>query len=231
MSFKFSQGFCKTRAKRQDCIGVDGTDIAINANNITRTAGDFVTAGFKIGDKVYVKGAANAGNNIAAEVIAVSDTVLTFADGTFPVAEAVGNKITIYTSRGGSFADQFNGGTLTFFNGTKPVNADADKGGATALVTFSNLWFDESTYDGVNEYVTMDLKNAPITANAIATGTATWGRLTAKGNERDSASTVAIRGDGSVGGVGSDIAVATTALVLGEPHNLSGLQVRFRISY
>lgn len=104
------------------------------------------------------------------------------------------------------------GGTLTFYSGTQPANAD------TAVTTQTAL--------GSITFATADYSSSAAGATALAaskactpgaTGTVTWCRWT-KGTHVI---------DGSVGTTGADFIVATTSFVSGTPVNLTGATLTF----
>jgi hypothetical protein len=231
MALSFSQGALEAMLERMSVVGVCGTDIALvigTDDTITRTAADFVSEGFVAGMQVYVFGATDTDDNITATRIkTVAAGTLTF-DGTgiFTTGEAASAKITVVAAKGGCFANLFNGGKITYYNGTKPANADAAKGGATAIFEFDNLQFDAAaTWDSAEKEASIDLTES-ITDTAAADGTVAWFRMTASGENRDDASSTAIRVDGTLGSSG-DIVVAQTAVTSGDPETLNAMVFKY----
>lgn len=218
----------KARAGRQDIRAVVGTDIEIQANAIVRAAADFVSEGFKVGDKVYVKGAANSGNNKSAIVTAVAAGMLSFADATFPVSEAAGTKISIIACDGGSLRNLLNGGTLRIYNGIRPATASDDKAGCTALMAIQGVTFGDPVYNA-DGYAEISAQALPITGNPSANGLASWARFTKHGDEPESQSTDAVRFDGTVGVGSGDVRVSTTTFTVGTPQVVSSFTIKVPI--
>lgn len=230
MTIRRSQGLCKALAERQDIVGVIGTDIALvdggaGADTITRTAADFVTAGFVAGMTVHIRGSAS-NDAVEAVIQTVAADTLTLLTGELAAGEAAGSSVCIIASNGGSIADIFSGGKVTYFNGTQPASADDSKGGATAIFEYEPIRFDDAVYDSDNDLYYIDLL-ASLSDTALADGTITWFRCTAPGENRDDASTTAVRFDGSIGASG-DIVVADTSITTGDPDTLT--KYRFKIA-
>ena len=117
----------------------------------------------------------------------------------------------------GSLKATFDDGFITIYAGTVPANADADLGGATALVTYSDGGAAPAGGTG------LDLATAGAVAGAIskepgqvwegtavATDTATFFRYREL-VDAGGASTTAIRIQGTVGGGGADLFVTSTS--------------------
>ena len=77
---------------------LSGVNLAVDATakTVTRASGDFVAAGFQVGQSVTMAGFTNAGNNSTQTITAVTATVLTFggAAGLVTEAAAAGRTIT-----------------------------------------------------------------------------------------------------------------------------------------
>jgi len=193
---------------------------------ITQTAAGFVTAGFIAGMNVNIFGStSNDAVTAIIQTVAAGTLTLTDGGGDLAATEAAGATIAIVAADGGSFVNLFSGGKITFFNGTQPASADDSKGGATALLEFEPLRFDDATYDSDNDLYYIDLLSS-LSDNALADGTCTWFRCTAPGENRDDASTTAIRFDGSIGSSG-DIVLAETTLTTGDPDTLTQFKIKY----
>ncbi len=92
---------------------IDFADLGATGT-LTRSAGNWTTDGFAIGDRVTVRGAANAANNVtSAEVTAVTSTVLTLNIATLTAESASSGVIRVFSQSyctigltGGSYPDQ-----------------------------------------------------------------------------------------------------------------------------
>jgi hypothetical protein len=103
-------------------------------------------------------------------------------------------------------------GTMTFYSGTQPANADTAVTTQTAL---GSLTFAVADYSSAATGVAV--LAAAKSCTPVATGTATWARWTR--------GTYTI--DGSVGTTGADFIVATTSFVTATPVNLTGASLTF----
>jgi hypothetical protein len=230
MAIKYSQGYVEAMLEKQSLAEVFGTDIALvdggtGSDTITRTAADFLTAGFAPGDDIFVRNATDSDDDI--DGVTCSDVVagtITLPTGTWTTGEAAGATIFICAARGGGVKELLNGGKVTVFSGTRPSSASDAPTGATALIEFDDLIFADASWDGTNNYAYIDL-SASITAAAIATGVGTWFRCTGKNENRDGASTTAIRFDGLVGTSG-DMQVSTTSYTLGVNATLDQMKIK-----
>jgi hypothetical protein len=114
---------------------------------------------------------------------------------------------------------------INIYSGTRPDSPDAAHsqtllatisidGGATALT------FEASPTDGVLEKGAGNWKEDA----AIATGTASWFRLYADGDNPASASSTAKRIDGTVGTTNADLNLSSTAITIGAPITVTAAQ-------
>ncbi|OQA30139.1 MAG: hypothetical protein BWY57_03023 [Betaproteobacteria bacterium ADurb.Bin341] len=103
-----------------------------------------------------------------------------------------------------SALDHLNGATATLaiYTGSQPASAD-DAASGTLLVTISDVYFGTVT----NGAIALDSGMGPYQANAVATGTAGWGRLTISDG-----SVV----DGSVATSGAQFNISSTSIASGD---------------
>lgn len=120
------------------------------------------------------------------------------------------------------FREIFDLGFVKIYSGTVPATADAALGGATLLCTVSinstgtGLEFAATASGGV---LAKDSGDTWSGTNA-ATGTASFYRLVAVGDDGTSSSTQA-RVQGTIGTGGSDMNVGSTTLTSGQPFTLN----------
>lgn len=113
---------------------------------------------------------------------------------------------------------------LRIFSGPEPLTADAALAGETLLVTIQVNGGGGMQFAFANEGTIMKDINQSWLGNVIATGTPTYYRLcpTSDGN---TASTTAVRVQGSVGATG-DLKLGTTTLATGNPQSIDFYQLR-----
>lgn len=241
MAVKYSQALCKalldkqlvkiveaTATANEDISLVDGgagEDTIIGGSSV-----NFLTAGFKKGDAIYVrKATASADNITAVQCTAVTATTINLPTGTWTTGEANSAALLVMAADGGSYKNLFNNMNVTIFSGTQPDDPDeasTQKGAATALITYSGFAFGDATYNTTDEQGEVDILSA-ISANAANTGTGAWFRIwmgipgTDESAGRDAASTTAIRVDGSVGITTGDLRLVSTAFTSGQPQTLN----------
>jgi|GEM_PF-2470755 len=230
----YSQGYCQAAMARQDLIIHGSANISLNANgdspdtivSSNTVVTDFLALGFCPGDKIYIKGALNAANDVAAVCTAVTQTTITLPPGTFAEAQAEGTATTyICATKGGSTKDILQGGTLTVFKSTKRATPDAASSESDVLITFNDVVFGDVAWDPVDKYAYIDLL-AAVNSVASAGGTGIWWCLSAKGEDIHSASTSAVRIDGTLGWNG-DLYAPVTNIVSGAPQAISSFKLRF----
>lgn len=115
----------------------------------------------------------------------------------------------------GSLKSIFDDGYIRIYSGTVPADADAALGGATELVTYSDNGASEGAGNGLD--LAASAAGGAISKAAAqvwkgtagATGTASFFRYEQTG-DGGGASTTAIRIQGTVGGAGADLFVAST---------------------
>jgi len=234
MSLSYSQGYCQASLARQDMIIHGSAVIALNENGaaadtiVSSDTGvtDFVSLGFCPGDKIYIKGATNPANDVAAVCTDVTATTITLPAGTLTESQAEGAATTyICATKGGSTKDIMQGGSLVVFKSTKRATPDAVASASDVLVMFTDVVFGEVAWDATNKYAYVDLL-ASLAATASASGTAIWFCLVEKGGDAYSASTSAIRLDGTVGTLG-DLRTAVTTITGEAPQAVSSFKLKF----
>ena len=208
---------------------VTGTDIAAvdgsgGDDTITRTAADFVTAGFIINDRIIVQGF--TGGNVTGggpyTLTGVAAATLTMATASLVASDAAGEAVTITILLGGSLRDIFRAGVLKIYTGTQPTTADYAATG-TLLVTItrsSGTVTPGSAANGLNLDTTLTGVIAKISADvwsgvAVATGTAGWFRLYANATDADAISTTLPRLDGSIATSGAQLNMSSTSITSG----------------
>lgn len=121
---------------------------------------------------------------------------------------------------GDSLKSLLDGGEIRFYAGTVPANADAAIGGATLLCTIKNggsgINFASAAAGGVLQKASGETWGG----TNVASGTATFYRHV-KSDDDGSASTTAVRLQGSLGLAGADINLTSVALVSGAPQTLN----------
>jgi hypothetical protein len=234
MTVSYSQGFCQAYASLKEIsIAKSATVLALvngGASPDTITSNNtgtlnFLTLGFRSGDKIYVLNATDPADDIeAVECTNVVAGTITLPTGTFAAGQAAGAKLFIMASKGGSFVDLMQGGTLHWFKSTKPATADAVASSSDLVASFPDVKFGAVAWDSVNKYAYVDLL-AALTTNGSADGTALWYRFVAYGEEAYAASTSAIRIDGSIGSSG-DLVTANASVTNGAPLAVSSFKFR-----
>lgn len=234
MTVSYSQGFCQKYATQREIVIADNASIlalvdgGANADTIyssnTSTI-NFLTLGFCAGDKIYVLNATDSNDDIAGVVCsAVTADTITLPTGTWTTGQAEGSQLYICASKGGSFVDLMQMGTLYWFKSTKPATADAVASAGDLVATFANVVFGDVAWDATNKYAYVDLLSA-LTTNGSADGTALWYRFVAYGDEAYAASTTAVRIDGSIGASG-DLVTANASVTNGAPLAVSSFKFR-----
>ena len=113
---------------------------------------------------------------------------------------------------------------LRIFSGPEPLTADAALADETLLVTIQVNGGGGMQFAFANEGTIMKDINQSWLGNVIATGTPTYYRLCPM-NDDNTASTTAVRVQGSVGATG-DLKLGTTTLATGNPQSIDFYQLR-----
>lgn len=225
MTVKKSQGFCQAQLDRRlvkiaqgNVIAlVDGgsNDDSITSSNIATV--DFVALGFKAGDKIYVVNATDSNDDITAvKCTAVTQDTITLPTGTFSTGQAAGSTtLAILAADGGSAADLMNDSTIYVLKSAQSATPDDAASSSDVVTTFSNVTYGESSWNSTDKKAKLELL-ATLSANAAQAGTVLWFRQVAKGHEAWTASTTAIRLDGTVSPTG-DLQISNTTVALGAP--------------
>ena len=249
MAISYSTGLAKALLARQTAAYISRTDISATDNGsgedyIATAAGDFIAAGFRLNMPVWISGFTAAGDNITATVItALTATQMSFLSGTLTATEAAGNQVSVFAPDGGSWANLFNGGSITYFgNAASSRPRDAVSGlisadaavpytyagvsyPSTKLIQFDDIKMSPTpVYDSVRGMWYVDLAES-IVSSYVASGVCTWYRVSAAQHVaiQLSASTDAIRFDGTIGTASPfDIVMsAGTTVASGSPGSVS----------
>jgi len=228
MALRISQGAAMNMVGSRLLVYENSTDFALvsggaSADTITRSTGDFTTL-FKEGDMLYVMGATDTDDDIAALITDVAALTITLNVGDFTTGQSSGTEVTLAVARCGSIPNIFNGGTLYIYNGTRPTAAADDIGAASQLVSFTNLQFGDATWDATESKAYVEATG--LSAVVGASGTATWGRLVAPGDNATGSSTTAKRLDVSVGINTGDFQMKAVALNTGETITVSSWKIQ-----
>ena len=113
---------------------------------------------------------------------------------------------------------------LRIFSGPEPLTADAALADETLLVTIQVNGGGGMQFAFANEGTIMKDIDQSWLGNVIATGTPTYYRLCPMSDD-DTASTTAVRVQGSVGATG-DLKLGTTTLATGNPQSIDFYQLR-----
>ena len=113
---------------------------------------------------------------------------------------------------------------LRIFSGPEPLTADAALADETLLVTIQVNGGGGMRFAFANEGTIMKDIDQSWLGNVIATGTPTYYRLCPM-NDDNTASTTAVRVQGSVGATG-DLKLGTTTLATGNPQSIDFYQLR-----
>jgi len=240
MAVKYSETLCKALCDKQSVKMTKATATANEGISLVDggagedtvvggSAVNFLTAGFKSGDSIYILGAtASADNIIAVQCTAVTATQINLPTGTFTTGEAGSTSLIVLAADGGSYKNILNGMYVTIFSGTQPDDPDkasTQKGTATPLITYGPFAFGTASYNATDDRAEVDITTA-VSANAASTGTASWfrlwvGALADAATIRDAENSTSIRIDGSVGITMGDLRLVSTAFTSGQPQTLN----------
>lgn len=232
MALRYSQGFSMANAGQIGTKGEIGTDFALvsggaSADTIVRTSGDF-TAKFKMGDMLRILGATDSADDVETPIVSVAALTITLGTGIFTTGEAAGATIALVASDSGVSSDVYNGGSLVLYTGTRATKASDTIGTAAELAEFTDIVFSEAVWDTTNERVYIQATG--LSATATASGTATWARLTALGDNATGDSTTAKRIDFSVGVSTGDIQLKSTTINTNDPIAISAFKLTLSLS-
>lgn len=248
MSWNFSTGFKDEYLDRDTTFGtvvnVTGSTVTFTATDIVDSASGLAT--ILVDDWVTVVVAGTAGNvNVKAKCLTSAAGTLTFAAGTFTV-DAAGAPACLVVTKGGSFKELMQNGSLYLYNGTRPTSADlVENGTLLAKITADgNAFAFDAALNGLNfgQLASSIIKRGldPATGatevwqgDGIAAGTATWGRWHAN-DGATGASTTEVRMDGNVTTTsGGDIVMSSGRdIVVGVPAVVSDVNFGlFSIAY
>lgn len=243
MAFKYSQTLLKAVLGKQDLKIVEAsasanmdislTDGGAGADSIDGgSAIDFIAAGFKKGDSVYILKATDTNDNIQGVAItAVTATKITLSTGVFTTGESSSTAVIVLAADGGSIKNLLNNCNLTVFSGTQPDSPDessTQKGAASALITYYNFFFGTAIWNSTDAQAELPLAEN-VGADADNTGTGSWCRVwygssSDAAANRDAVDTTKLRMDGSVGVTVGDYRVVTTDFEAGQPQTMNNFK-------
>jgi hypothetical protein len=197
-------------------------DNGASEDQITDSENRFLTAGFKVGDKITTTGSTTAGNDISEIVLtAVAQGALSFATGVLAASEAFLAGTIVTGSNGGSWKSLLDNGIIHVYSGTQPASADdAETGTLLLKLTVASGAFVAGSPDNglslrqIISGVMVKDDGEVWSGVGLATGTAGWFRYYAN-DYVTGASNNAIRFDGTVGTSGAQLILTSTNIVLG----------------
>ncbi len=212
-----------------------------SADSITDSGNGFITADFAPGDKLFLQGATTSANDAAisgVRIVTVAAGTITFATGTVDTAEAVPAGGVLAVAKGGSLKDVLKDGVLKIYSGSQPANADTAAAGTLLItVTVANGAWVAAAFDNGLEFENDPLsgeieKNSEVWSGlGLADGTAGWFRFYGNATDGGTASTTLPRIDGSVGTSGSDLVMASTAIVTGRTYTIDSFKITLPAYY
>ena len=224
MSFRISTGF------RNSVLGnasLKGTALAYVDNGaiedqITDSENRFLTAGFKVGDKITTINSNTGGNDVSEIVLTgVAQGALSFATGVLAASEAFAAGTIITGNNGGSWKSLLDNGIIHVYSGSQPASADdAETGTLLLKLTVASGAFVAGSPDNglsLRQIISgvMSKDDGEVWSGVgLATGTAGWFRYY-DNKYITGASTNAIRFDGTVGTSGAQLILTSTNIVLG----------------
>lgn len=243
MALSYSTGAKKARAGKQALPHalLRGTTIAFvdggsGEDTITDSGNGFVTAGFRVGDKIRILTASGTNDKAAGVVCtAVAAGVLNFATATF-TAEGAGQQVVLAAAKGGSIKDLFDFGVIRLYSGPRPSSADAaETGTLLAVITSDGGAFTGGALanglrfsaDAVDDYIEKLAAQTWKTLSCDASGTVLWGRIYDNAYTLG-ASTSAVRADFGVGVSGTEMTGSPTTLTAGKPTSVDTFKVTVR---
>lgn len=238
MALKLSTGAANammgTQASITALIVTDSTIAFESPSTITDSGNGFVTAGFKVGQKILCKGSSQSGNNSVLRTIAtVAAGTITVVETDITTATAAANTA-IAQCKGTGFADLFLNGVLRIFSGSAPATADAAETG-TLLAEITN---NGDAFTSGQDAAGLRFSTATAGVVGIAsgqvwkdnscdnTGTAGYFRLYANTVVTGS-STSAIRAQGTCGTSGADMNMSSTSITQAAPLTIDSAAFTF----
>lgn len=216
-----------------DIALVDG---AGSDDTITQVAAEFVTAGFKIGDKLYMAGTA-ANDAVSPTLTGVAAGTLSFATASLVSSEGAANVIALASGKGGSLADILQNGYMMIYSGSQPATADTAYAGTELIkITVSSGAFVAGTETNGLEFTTSAdgeiEKSAEVWSGVgLTAGTAGWFRFYANATDAGGLSTALPRIDGSVGTSGADLNMSSTTIALGATYTIDSFKFTMPYQY
>lgn len=205
-------------------------------DTITDSGSGFVTAGFKVGDTLYMAGTA-ANDAVTPTLTGVAAGTLSFATATLVSAETAGNVMALASGKGGSLADIFQNGYIMIYSGSQPANADTAYAGTELVkITVGSGAFVAGTETNGLEFTTsadgeIEKSSEVWSGVGLTAGTAGWFRLYANATDAGGASTVLPRIDGSVGTSGADLNMSSTTIALSATYTIDSFKFTMPYQY
>jgi hypothetical protein len=217
---------------------VDG---GTGVDSITDSVNRFITKLFAPGDKLFVQGATTSGNDTGLtgqRILTVTEGAITVPTGTVANGEAGAAGTVVAVAKGGSLKDIMKDGKFCIYSGSQPADADTAVSG-TLLMTITvgrGAWVAGAFDNGLefeNDPLSGEIeKNSEIWSGiGLANGTAGWFRFYANPTDAGTASTTLARIDGSVGTAGSDLVLASTAIVTGRTITIDSFKITLPAYY
>lgn len=210
--------------------GLAFVDGGSGEDSITDSGNGFISAGFAVGDVLFVHGASTPGNSTGCSgkvITSVTEGTIKFETGSVANEEAGGTGTVVAVAKGHSIANIFQGGILRFYTGFQPSNADMNFSGMLLLSLTQNagswaagnyangLLFEPGTAVGVvRKLSTQNWSGVGVSGAGAAPGTAMGSfRLFANASDAGTSSTTAPRIDGSVAVSGADLNIADPRVI------------------
>lgn len=206
-------------------------------DTITDSGNGFVTAGFKVGDSLYIEGTTNNECTDGSYVVTgVAAGTLTLATDT-TTTEAAGTVFAIAAGKGGSLADVMQNGYIMVYSGSQPANADTAHG-STELVKItvdSGAWVAGAEANGLEFQVSASgeiEKNSDTWSGVgLYAATAGWFRFYANASDAGGASTILPRFDGTVGTSGADLNMSSTTITVSSTYTIDSFKLTLPYQY
>ena len=217
---------------------VDG---GVGEDSITHSGNGFITNLFTPGAKLFLKGATTSANDAAVTGVRISTVaagMITFATGTVIAAETFAAGTVLAVAQGGSLKDILKDGILRIYSGAQPATADIAVSGTLLLsiTVGSGVWAAAAFGNGLefeNDPLAGEIeKNSEVWSGlGLANGTAGWFRFYANSEDAGLGSTILPRIDGSIGTAGSDLVMASTAIVTGRTYTVDTFKLTLPAYY
>ncbi len=187
-------------------------------DTITDSGNGFVTAGFVVGDTIYIEGTTNNDTTTGFDLTGVEAGTLTVATGTL-TAESAGTVFAIAAAKGQGLRDTLQNGILKIYSGGQPTTPDSAVSGTLlgSITIASGTFVPGSEANGLELGTAssgeIEKDSSVWSGLGVADGTAGWFRFYANATDSGGASTSLPRIDGSVGTSGADLNMSSTSIV------------------